>query len=751
MGGGRTSVLRFFRGHLPALACVAVLLVIQAFCELSLPQYMSDIVNVGVGQGGIVSAVPTKIKADDLSDLEMFMDDDARSLVESCYSGANGSGVRSFVGRPSLTHAGSELADALALPEAMTLMLQEGVDASSVSGLPRGFGSTIDLDSVRSAYESGIVTRDQLASYASSLEDHLGEAASTIIEARAVEYVSQTYDGLGMDLGSIESDYLMRTAGTMLAFCLVGLLAAVGCGLVAARTGAAIARDTRHDLFEHVMDFSPAEVGRFSQASLITRCTNDVQQVQMTLVMFMRMVMLAPVMGVVAIVKVASVHSGLEWTIMAAVLALIGVMAVLFFFTMPKFRQMQRLVDRVNLVAREMLDGLLPIRAFCREDHELRRFDEASSDLMATQLFTNHAMALMMPLMMFLMNAITVVIVWFGAHSVSAGLMQVGDVMAFISYAMQIVMSFLILAMVAILLPRASVAADRIWEVLGCPLSIVDPTDPVAHDPDAPRGELVFDHVGFSYPDSTSSVVSDVSFEVGAGSVLGIVGSTGSGKSTLVQLVPRLYDVTEGSVSLDGVDVRRMSLSDLRSRVGYVPQQGRLFSGTVASNVVFADVDVTDEDIERALRVSQSEEFVSQMPDGADSPITQGGTNVSGGQRQRLAIARALAAHPEVLVLDDSFSALDYATDAALRRSLAEEENDVTVVVVAQRVASVMHADRIIVLDEGSVVGDGTHEELLRSCPTYREIATSQLSEKELGLEAEVIPFVPRAPEGGDE
>jgi ATP-binding cassette subfamily B protein len=412
---------------------------------------------------------------------------------------------------------------------------------------------------------------------------------------------------------------------------------------------------------------------------------------------------------------------------------------------------MQRLVDRVNLVAREMLDGLLPIRAFDRETHELERFDGASSELMSTQLFTNHAMALMLPLMMFLMNAITVAIVWFGSQSVSTGLMQVGDVMAFISYAMQIVMSFLILAMVAIMLPRASVAADRIREVLDCPLSITDPSDPVTPGVGAPRGELVFDHVGFAYPDASSDVVSDVSFSVGAGSTLGVVGSTGSGKSTLIQLIPRLYDVTEGSVLLDGVDVRRMSLADLRSRVGYVPQQGRLFSGTVASNVAFSDADMAEESIGRALRTSQSEEFVSKMPDGAGSPIAQGGSNVSGGQRQRLAIARALAARPEVLVLDDSFSALDYATDAALRRALAEEETDTTIVVVAQRVASVMHADRIVVLDEGRVVGDGTHEELLRTCPAYREIAMSQLSPAELGLEAEVLHFAPVDEDGGEE
>ena len=745
------GILKFFRGHLLALACVAVLLVVQAYCDLSLPQYMSDIVNVGVGQGGIVSAVPSKIGAQDLSDLEMFMDDTDRGLVESCYSEANGSGVRSFVGNPSLMDADSKLSDALAAPEAVVLSLDSGIDASSVPGLSLKPGTTLDLDTVRSAYQAGLVTRDQLVSAASALEESLGQTASTVMGARAVEYVRQTYDGLGMDLNDIESDYLLRTAVTMFAFCLMGMLAAVSCGLMAARTGAAIARDTRHDLFERVMNFSPAEVGRFSQASLITRCTNDVQQVQMTLVMFMRMVMLAPITGVVAVIKVVGVHSGLEWTIVAAVLALVGVMVVLFFFTMPKFRQMQRLVDRVNLVAREMLDGLLPIRAFDREAHELERFDGASSELMATQLFTNHAMALMLPLMMFLMNAITVTIVWFGSQSVSAGLMQVGDVMAFISYAMQIVMSFLILAMVAIMLPRASVAADRIWEVLDCPLSITDPSDPVTPGVGAPRGELVFDHVGFAYPDASSNVVSDVSFSVGSGSTLGIVGSTGSGKSTLIQLIPRLYDVTEGSVLLDGVDVRRMPLADLRSRVGYVPQQGRLFSGTIASNVAFSDAGMAEEDVCRALRISQSEEFVSRMPDGAESPIAQGGSNVSGGQRQRLAIARALAAHPEVLVLDDSFSALDYATDAALRRALSQEETDATIVVVAQRVASVMHADRIVVLDEGRVVGDGTHEELLHTCPAYREIAMSQLSSAELGLEAEVVRFVPAGPDGGEE
>ncbi|MST60700.1 ABC transporter ATP-binding protein [Parafannyhessea umbonata] len=543
--------------------------------------------------------------------------------------------------------------------------------------------------------------------------------------------------------------YLGHMALVMFGFCVGSLVAAMLSGLIASRVAAAVARDLRRKVFAKVMSFSPAEVNRFSQSSLITRCTNDVQQIQNMVVIMLRMVMFAPVMGVVAVVQVMTMGGGLAWIVGAALLAVLGVVTVLFSLTMPRFKVMQSLVDRVNLVAREMLDGLMTIRAFGRQDHELERFDEASGDLRDAQLFVNRATALMMPLMMLVMNVATVAIVWFGSRGVAAGAMRVGDMMAFISYAMMIVMSFLIVSMVAVILPRAEVSVGRVQEVLAVEPAVREPKHPVAPAADAPRGRLVFDHVGFRYPDAEGDVVSDVSFATAPGKITAIVGSTGSGKSTLVQLAPRLYDPTSGTVTLDGVDTRQMSLADLRSRVGYVPQQGFLFSGSIRSNVAFGtDAVGTDDaasgmdapgatgekDLLRAVEVAQASELVSRKDGGLDAPIAQGGTNVSGGQRQRLAIARALAMRPEVLVLDDSFSALDYATDARLRQALARECADTAVLVVAQRVATVMGADQIVVLDEGCVVGQGTHEELLRSCPEYLEIAKSQLSASELGL-----------------
>ena len=574
------------------------------------------------------------------------------------------------------------------------------------------------------------------------LRRHVGEVVAVFVlllvqalcELSLPRYMSDIVNVgvVGSEAGN--SAYLGHMALVMFGFCVGSLAAAVLSGLIASRVAAAVARDLRRDVFAKVMSFSPAEVNRFSQSSLITRCTNDVQQIQNMIVIMLRMVMFAPVMGIVAVVQVMTMGGGLTWIVGAALLAVLGVVAVLFTLTMPRFKVMQSLVDRVNLLAREMLDGIMTIRAFGRQGHELKRFDAASGDLRDAQLFVNRAMTLMMPLMMLVMNVATVAIVWFGSHGVAAGAMQAGDMMAFISYAMMIVMSFLVVSMVAVILSRAEVSVGRVQEVLDVTPAVREPKNPVAPAEDAPSGRLVFDHVGFHYPDAEGNVVSDVSFATMPGKVTAIVGSTGSGKSTLVQLVPRLYDPTAGTITLDGVDTRKMSLADLRSRVGYVPQQGFLFSGTIASNVAFGTDGASEKDLLRAIDVAQATELVTEKEDGLKTTIAQGGTNVSGGQRQRLAIARALATRPEVLVLDDSFSALDYATDARLRQALAREQADTAVLVVAQRIATVMGADQIIVLDEGRVVGQGTHEELLRSCPEYLEIAKSQLSAKELGL-----------------
>ncbi len=576
--------------------------------------------------------------------------------------------------------------------------------------------------------------------------------AQALAELSLPTYMSQIVDeGIAQGVGLTDPSYFTSMAAQMLGLCLVGLACAAAVGLIASRTAAAIARDLRRDTFRQVMSFSPAEVNKFSQASLITRCTNDIQQIQQTIAMLMRMVLLAPVMGVIAVVRVVTTSTGMGWVVGVALIAVAATVGVLMGLTMPRFRKMQKLVDRVNLTAREMLDGLMPIRAFGRQDHELQKFDQASTDLKETQLFTNRAMAFMMPIMMLIMNGTTVLIVWVATQGAVEGAIQVGGMMATISYVMQIIMAFMILTMVSIMLPRANVAASRVREVLETPLSIVDPADPQVPAADAPRGELVFDDVAFAYPDADEPVVTGVSFATHAGQMTGIIGSTGSGKTTLVQLVPRLYDVTSGSVSLDGVDVRNMALADLRTRVGYVPQQGMLFSGTIESNIKFAGDSVSDDAMREAARVSQSADFIAEKDEGYASPISQRGSNVSGGQRQRLSIARALAKDPEVLVFDDSFSALDYKTDAALRNELADSAGDTALVVVAQRIATIMHADQILVLDEGQVVGVGTHEELLRSCPTYLEIAQSQLSAKELGMtEEEVAAVLGGAAKGGE-
>lgn len=537
----------------------------------------------------------------------------------------------------------------------------------------------------------------------------------------------------GGDMG-----YLASMAGSMFALCFGSVAAAAAAGYLASRLAATIARDLRARLFSRVMQLSPAQVNHFTPSSLITRSTNDITQIQTTIVMLLRIVMLAPIMAIVAIIQVLALGSGLIWIVGAALLAVLAVISVLYVLAMPRFRKMQSLVDRVNLVAREMLDGVMSIRAFGREDRELEKFDGVSHDLMQTQLFVNRAMILMMPALTLIMNLATVAIVWFGAQGVAVGTMQVGDIMAFITYAMMIVMAFLMISMVAVLLPRAEISAGRIDEVLSCDPAVHEPKSPKSLDGAAAHGELSFQDVGFAYPDAEGMVVEHVSFRTHPGKTVAIIGSTGSGKSTLVQLAPRLYDPTEGSISLDGTDLKDLSLSELRHRIGYVPQQSFLFTGTIASNVAYGTEGLTDEELKRAIHLAQADDLVAASPEGTDSPIVQGGTNVSGGQRQRLAIARALAMKPEVLVLDDSFSALDFATDARLRRALAEHAGDMAIVVVAQRVASIMQADEILVLDDGKVVGQGTHQELLRDCPTYREIATSQLSAKELGLEEEV-------------
>ena len=737
-------IIKLFKNHVLALIVAVGLITISCNADLTLPTYMSEIVDVGIQQGGIASSVPDTIRATSLADLEMFMTEEDEQTVEAAYAPEDADGVRTYQGSEDERADDGAVANAMSLPETVALALEQGVDASTLNESMTG---TLDMDTVRAAVAAGMVPRDQLVSAASAMSDQMGAMGGSIVKQRAINYVSQEYEAQGISLSDVQNSYLASMSLKMFGLCAVSLVATILTGAVASHTACTIARDLRRKTFDQVMHFSPAEVGKFSQASLITRCTNDIQQIQMATTLFIRMVLMAPIMGVVAIMRVLATHTGLEWTIGIAVIAVSAVVGVLMGLTMPKFKKMQTYVDRVNLVAREMLDGVMPIRAFGRQSHELERFDGASRDLMDTQLFTNRAMSFMMPLMMFVMNCVTVLIVWAGSHGVSDGVMQVGDMMAFISYTMQIVMAFMILTMVSVMLPRAEVAAERVEDVLSTQSSIREPAHPKLPTASAPRGELAFHNVSFQYPDAREDVIGGVDFTVHAGETLGIIGSTGSGKSTLVQLIPRLYDVTGGKVTLDGVDVRDMPLSELRRRVGYIPQQGMLFSGTVESNLKFAGESVSDDDMRRAADIAQATEFIEQREDAWDSEISQGGSNVSGGQRQRLSIARALAKRPEVIVFDDSFSALDYKTDALLREQLAAHEKASAVVVVAQRIATIMHADQVIVLDEGRVVGQGTHEQLLRSCPAYLEIAQSQLSAAELGLtDAEIAQVM----EGGE-
>lgn len=753
------KIFRFLRHHKANLALALALLMVQAYCELTLPSVMSGIVDTGISRGGIEDVVPDRITADDLGDVELLLTPSEMNRVESLYASPDEDGVRVFEGD---RQDREEIKGFLGEAEMIAFMLERGVPVDSVvegareaAALKAAVGDTMTIDAVRalagaqadgspdSALFDPSVIRD-------GLHRALGEGGGAVVTSQAIEFVKFAYERAGVDLAGVQTDFLVREGARMLTYALIAALCAIAAAYNASRTAARIARDLRHDVYERVLSFSPAEMNRFSEASLITRATNDIQQVQMVLVMCMRMVLFAPCMGVGAVVKVIGFGStGLQWIILIGLAVIMVAIGVLMGLTMPRFRRMQELVDRNNLIAREIITGVMPIRAFGRSGSERERYDEANRKLTGTYIFTNRAMSFMMPVLMMLMNIISVAIVWFGGHAVDAGGMQVGDLMAYMNYTMQVIMSFMIITMVAVMLPRADIASERIMEVLATESSIVDP----AHTLEGPQGHMMadgehvdwggvlsFDDVSFTYPDAEAPTLEHVSFTVKPGQTLGIIGSTGSGKTTLVQLIPRLYDATAGSITVDGVDVRRMSLHELRSLIGYVPQKGMLFSGDIEGNISYGDPGMSHVDVERAARIAQASEFIDAKPDGYGTAIAQGGSNVSGGQRQRLSIARALAIEPKILVFDDSFSALDYKTDAALRAGLSHELHDASVVIVAQRIATIMHADQILVLDDGRVVGQGTHEELLRVCETYREIAMSQLTSEELGLdEGEVL------------
>ena len=710
------NIFRFLSHYLWAVALVVVLLIAQAFFELALPDYTSDLLNYGLQQGGITDAVPDTIRAESLADLELFLSDSDTAVVEAAYGPANADGVRAL--RDGIDR--ESLGAMLVVPESMVLQMQMNPDAE------------MSLEQIRTMLASGMVTKEQLLAQMAEPMEQLSALSDTYVRQIAVRYVTAEYEAQGIDLTKLRNDYLWSVGDRMVLMSLLMAIASIAVGYIASRVSASVGRDLREQMYRRILSFSAPEMERFSTASLITRATNDIQQIQMVSVLLLRMVLYAPILAIGGIINVVRTGSGMGWIIVLAVVMLSALVGILIAVAMPKFKQMQKLVDRLNLVAREILSGVMPIRAFSREAHEEQRFDKANRDLYETQLFTNRAMTFMGPIMMLIMNGLSVMIVWIGGHRVDAGVLQVGDLTAFITYSMVIVMGFLMLSMISIVLPRAGVAADRIQEVLTTEPTLLDPETSRDAQVAAPRGIVCFTDVTFAYPGADDPALSHISFVAKPGETTAIIGSTGCGKSTLLNLIPRFYDVTSGSVTIDGVDVRMLSQHRLHELIGYVPQKGMLFSGTVESNLKFAGDAVTDGDMVRAAEIAQASDFIAERPDGYQAEISQSGTNVSGGQRQRLSIARAIAKHPKVYLFDDSFSALDYRTDLALRKALSEQTADSTVIIVAQRISTVLHADQILVMEDGRIVGRGRHEDLLRTCVTYREIAESQLSEAEL-------------------
>lgn len=712
-----TKIFKHLGRHWKTCLLVFALLMVQAQCDLNLPSMTSGIVDVGIQMGGIESAVPHSVRETTLSALEALMTEAEAVQVDSLYTAANTDGIR------TLAVDGKEAAayeDAFTTANLVLYMLasqQSGsLDAAVADVL--AISASMSRDALQQMISVGMAQMD------SATQELMGSQAKLLVQ---LEYQAQ---GIAE---TVQRNYLLRTGAKMLGFTLLLAACSILVGFLASRTSAGIGRELRRDVFRKVVSFSAAETDRFSTASLITRTTNDIQQVQFVCVILLRMVLYAPILGVGGIIKVAGTGSDLTWIIVLTVAALMCVIAVMIAIAMPKFKIMQTLVDRVNLVSREILTGIMPIRAFSREAFEEARFDKANTDLMKTQLFTNRAMAGMMPFMTIIMNGASLLIVWFSGKAMDTGTMQVGDMIAFLTYTMQIVMSFLMLTMVAIMLPRAGVAAERIDEVLKTQPSIHDPSPADCVSRSDWKGEVNFDDVCFRFPGSETNALEHISFTAKPGQTTAIIGATGCGKSAVLNLIPRFFDVFSGSVSIDGVDVRRMSQEQLHDLLGYVPQKGVLFSGTVESNLKFGGETITDADIRKAASIAQAAPFIEAKPGGYNAPIAQGGTNVSGGQKQRLSIARAIAKQPKIYLFDDSFSALDFKTDAALRRALHQETENATVIIVAQRISTVLHADQILVMEDGQIVGKGTHSQLMRSCAAYQEIAQSQLSQKELG------------------
>ena len=713
-------IIKNLAQHKLVVLLIVVLLCVQAACDLALPNYTSDIVDTGIQQQGVQDVAAEQLTGRTHDLVAMMLPESDEQMFADAYA-QNGDGTY------SLTESGKR--DRAALDDAMALPMTVTCYADQIAEL--------DLDQVKAAYDQGMIGKDDIQAMLDRARGSMGDMADTLIAQQGLAAARAEYEQLGYDLDAMQMDYLAATGAKMLGLAALGMAIAVMVGFLASRTAAKVGRNLRERLFNQVVGFSDAEIQSFSAASLITRGTNDVQLVQMVTVMLLRMVLYAPILAIGGIIMIARTDLSMGWIIIAAVAAIAVIMGVLMKVAMPKFKIMQKLIDRVNLVSRELLTGLPVIRAFGREQHEETRFDDANTRLMKTQLFTNRVMTFMMPLMMLIMNLVSVGIIWFGGHAIDAGNLQTGDLIAFITYSMVIIMGFLMIGMLSIMLPRADVAAQRIDEVLECKPSIADAEPGKAKDAllganGLPGARIAFENVSFRYSDGAECVLEGVSFTCEPGKTTAIIGSTGSGKSTVLKLAERFHDVTSGRITVDGVDVRDVSQHALRAQLGYVPQAAFLFSGTIASNVGYGVDDADEDRIRAAADVAQASDFIAERPEGLATPISQGGTNVSGGQRQRLAIARALATDARAYLFDDSFSALDYKTDAALRHELSSRLGGKTVVIVAQRISTVLNADQIVVLDDGRVVGAGTHEQLMESCQEYREIAMSQLSEEEL-------------------
>ena len=748
------KLLKFLKPYAGAVVAIICILVVQAYCDLSLPTYTSDIVNVGIQQGGIDETVPDTISKKDLNHLLLLVPSDKQELVKNAYTKSTKkydykgtvmelkSSVKEddkkmeklsdILGKPMLLAAGFDSGSDMTqrIEDQMRTNMKKQVEAKQAEAKAQ-MSEVPDFDKM-DIYDMlnfmGAEGRDALIK---QMNKKMNSMQDSIIEQAASTYIKDAYTHVGIDTDQIETSYILHTGAKMLALAFLGMAASIMVGLLASRVGAGVGRGLRENVFRKVVGFSNAEFDKFSTASLITRSTNDIQQIQLLIVMILRMVLYAPIMAIGGIWKVFHTNVSMSWIIGLAVAIIVVIVGFLFFVVMPKFKLIQNQVDRLNLVSREILTGLSVIRAFGTQKHEEERFDDANKALTKTNLFVNRAMTFMMPLMMFVMNSITLLIVWVGGHSINDGVMQVGDMMAFIQYTMQIIMAFLMICMISVMLPRAAVSASRIDEVLTSETMIHDPKQP-SRIPEEGKGKVVFDHVSFRYPGAEEDVLHDISFTAEPGKTTAFIGSTGCGKSTLVNLIPRFYDVTDGKITIDGKDVRDVSQHELREKLGYVPQKAVLFSGDIASNILYGNPDGSEAEMIEAATIAQATEFIDQKKKKYKSPISQGGANVSGGQKQRLSIARAIAKHPQVFIFDDSFSALDYKTDVTLRHALAEKTRESTVLIVAQRISTILHAEQILVLDDGKIVGKGTHAELLKNCEVYREIAESQLSRAEL-------------------